>query len=707
MAKNFILEIGTEELPPSCMDEGSAGLKSALENNLKNSRIKFESIRTFVSSRRIAAYADNLDDFQSPVVKTVTGPPKSIAFDENGEPNKAATGFAKSLGVQVCDLEEIDISGKGIYLGKRMKEDGRKTAELLPGIIRDTVLSLTFKKQMYWGDYDIRFARPIRWLAAVYGSKVIDFEIGTVRSSNITYGLRKLYPEPLIIDKAENYFSLLKKRGGVIASPGERRSLILEAFSSLENERWKGKYHVVADHELMDDVVNLVENPHIIAGRFPEQFLYIPKDILIEAIQYHQKYFAVISENGDVTTDFIIVANGIRDEDKVRRGNERVLRARLSDASFFLEEDRKCSFSGWRKKLDGVIFYSGIGTMGDKQKRLEKLTCYLAGIIKNRPDLKNEKMLGNLKKASSCCKCDLVTNMVVEFPELQGIVGKEYAREKGENPGVANAIFEHYQPRFAGDGLPVSETGRILSIADKIDTITGMFLAGNIPSGSEDPFALRRKASGIVLSTLEGKYDYELKDLIIKASELYLSSFDFGGTDMGKAVLNIMEFIMARYRFLLTKKGKRLDILDAVLGSGCSSIVDIDKRYSAIEKFIEKGDINKIYLPMFRSKNIIAKKEFGEVRPELFLEKYEKELYDALLRRKKGIGAYLENGKYPEVMDALREFGSTVDKFFDEVLVMAPEENLMRNRINLVRKIVDLYLDMADFSKLVITAAEE
>jgi glycyl-tRNA synthetase beta chain len=493
MARDFILEIGTEELPPSCMEEGSLQLGSTLENNLQNSRIKFESLQTYVSPRRITAYIKDMSDHQDSLFKTVIGPPKNIAFDKSGEPKQAARGFARSLGLEVSQLEEIEISGKGVYLGKKITEKGMNTERVLPEILKNTILSLTFKKQMYWGDYDIRFIRPIRWVTAVFGSKVIEFSIGTVRSSNITYGLRTMNPAPIFISRANKYFDLLKTMGKVIVDPDERRDLILKEVKRLEEETWNGSYRVILNQELLKDVVNLVEQPHIIIGSFPEKFLYIPRDILIEAIQYHQKYFAVVSEKGEVATDFIIVANGIKNNDKIRRGNERVLSARLSDATFFYEEDRKHGFSDWQKKLDGVIFYAGLGSMGDKQKRLEKLVKYLADSIREKPDLKDKNFIIDLERASSYCKCDLVTNMVVEFPELQGIVGREYALEKGEDNQVAAAIFEHYQPRFAGDDLPRSETGRILSLADKIDTLAGMFLAGNIPSGSEDPFALRRR----------------------------------------------------------------------------------------------------------------------------------------------------------------------------------------------------------------------
>src|SRR4030043_1769650 len=559
MKKILLFEIGTEEMPPSCIEEGVNGLKGVLEDKLAENRLECKDVKTYSSPRRLVAVVKGLDEIQKPKTKTVTGPPKKIAFDKGGNPTEAAKGFARSLNLKVSELEEIEIESRGLYLGKRIVEEGKKTVDLLPEILKDSILSLTFSKQMTWADYDIKFIRPIRWILALYGNEVVKFSIANINSGNITFGHRTISPGPITVKDAGSYFKLLQDKGKVIADAAKRKELILNQINQLEEKVWKSKYKVILDEDLVKDVVNMVEIPNTIAGDFPGEFLYIPKELLIEAIQYHQKYFAVKDKSGNVSTRFIIVQNGIKDKGGVKKGNERVLKARLKDAAFFYEEDRKHDFSYWTEKLKEVIFFSGLGSMYDKAVRLKKLSTYLAdlpccGNLKNK-----NKISTDLASASMLCKCDLVTSMVVEFPALQGIVGRQYAREKGEKYTVADAIFEHYLPRFAGDILPSTDVGLILSIADKIDTITGMFIAGKIPSGSADPFALRRKASGIVLSILKGKYDFELADLISYDLKLYLESYDLKGTNSSKITGEVRDFIIARLKFLLEKKGRRPD----------------------------------------------------------------------------------------------------------------------------------------------------
>ncbi len=704
MKKQLILEIGTEELPPSCAAEGLAGLKKILGNNLAGSRIDYRELKTFISPRRLTALVEGLDDMQRSEEKTVTGPPKKIAFDSNGKPTKAAEGFARSLNLKVADLEEIEVEGRGIYLGKKIVDPGEKTAGVLPDILKETILSLTFSKQMAWADHDIRFVRPIRWILALYGSDIVDFRIAGINSSNMTSGHRTLSPDPIKVKNAEDYFKLLNDDGKVIVDPVKRREIITGGIRKLETGKWKDKFRVIVDEDLLDDVVNLVEMPNILVGDFPEDFLYIPTDILIEAIQHHQKYFAVLDTAGKVTTKFIIISNGIKDDGGIRKGNERVLGARLSDASFFYEEDKKNDFKYWSDKLEGVIFYYGLGSMKEKSQRLAKISSHLAGLIKNKKSLLQKGFSDDLKRASLLCKCDLVTNMVVEFPKLQGIVGREYAREKGEKESVYRAIFEHYQPRFAGDQLPETPAGQILSIADKIDTITGMFMAGNVPSGSEDPFALRRKASGIVRTVLKGGYDISLVDLIEFTKDQYLKSFDFKGTDIDKVVKDIWVFIIARYSFLLEKEKKRLDILESILNAheGRHSIIDIDLRYKAIEDFITERDIKNITAPMVRCKNISGKVNDSQVKASLFEDEMEEKLFSALNNIKDIITGQIAGKDYGKALGQLEGFGKTVDLFFDKVMVMAEDKKVRSNRLNLVRDTSYLYLKFADFSRLVI-----
>jgi len=698
--KQLLFEIGTEEMPPSCIQEGVRGLKEVLESKFTENRLKFGSINIYSSPRRLISIVDDLSETQDSEEKIITGPPVGIAFDSSGNPTGAARGFAKSLNLKVSELEKIEVQGKGLYLGKRILEKGKKTKELLAFILRDTILSLKFSKQMTWADYSIKFARPIRWILALYDNEIIKFNIENLVSSNITYGHRMISPEPITIKNSNDYLEILSKKGRVMAVAGDRRRLILEQIKNLEEKIWKGKFKVIIDNDLLNDVVNMVEIPNVIAGSFPEEFLYIPKELLIESIQYHQKYFAVLDSSENISTNFIIIQNGIKDTGEIRKGNERVLRARLSDAAYFYEVDKKHDFDFWTEKLKGVIFFSGLGSIYDKSVRLKKITNFMSGLLKKKQEFKNTDLVEDLARASMLCKCDLVTDMVVEFPSLQGIVGRQYSEERGEKAEVSSAVFEHYLPRFADDILPSNDVGLILSIADKVDTITGIFLAGKIPTGSEDPFALRRKASGIILSVLKGEYDFNLDGLIDYNLKLYPAYSELSNEDKLRVAKDIRDFIIARLRFMFEKENRRLDILESVLGSGCSSIPEINLRYGAIEEFIKEKDIKKLYFPMVRCKNIIKGSISDRVDADLLKEEHEKELYRSISDKEGLIGKLSEDKKYKDVLNELYDFGVVVDLFFDKVLVMDKDEKLRNNRIGLVKKAVDLYMTIADFSKL-------
>jgi glycyl-tRNA synthetase, tetrameric type, beta subunit len=530
MAKNLLFEIGTEELPSSSIIEGIKNIKTLLEGSLKNNRLVFGGVQAGATPRRITAFVESLKEQQKTEEKVITGPPKKIAFDVNGIPTAAAEGFASGLNIEVGELIEVD-TGKGIYLGYKVTEEGKKTKDVLPEVLKNIILSLQFGKQMTWGNYSIKFSRPIRWIAAIYGGEVIDFKVENLSSSNITFGHRALKNEPIKIPEPgsfKQYCDFLQKEAKVILEPQKRREMILDFMKELESNVWKDSFKIIIDEGLLDEVVNLVEMPNVLAGTFPVEYLYIPKDILIKAIQHHQRYFAVLDSRGSVSTNFIIVQNGEQDKSRaIVKGNERVLKARLSDAKFFYEQDRKSSFEVWIEKLKGVIFYSQIGSLYDKEIRLSKICLKISEMLKQKGIINKDFSDVNLSRAGMLCKCDLVTDLVVEFPELQGLVGKEYAKEKGEDGEIPDAIFEHYLPRFVRDALPATLTGAILSLADKFDTISGMFLTGNIPSGSQDPFALRRKASGIVLTCLDKGFDLDISELISFSVGLYLESFDF------------------------------------------------------------------------------------------------------------------------------------------------------------------------------------
>ena len=419
MKKDLVFEIGTEELPASCVEEGTLGLEEILKKRLTQNRIDFVSVKTFGSPRRLAAMVSGLAETQRSQKKIITGPPKKIAFDKDGAPTKAAIGFAKSLNINVSSLEEIEIN-KGIYIGKKIVEEGRKTAELLPGILKDSVLSLVFPKQMTWGDYSIKFARPIRWILALFGSDVINFAIESLTSGNITFGHRTLSPEPITVDDADSYLKSLEDKGRVIVDFKKRIELIIDGLNNLRKNTWNGEFEIVPDKDLLNEVVNLVEIPNVLVGNFSKRFLYMPKEILIKVIQHHQKYFAVIDKAGNVSTQFVVVQNGIEDKSgEIINGNEKVLGARLSDAVFFYEEDKKHDFDSWCEKLKGVIFYSNLGSIYDKACRLKEICLHTSSLLKDKGILKNDNIHDSLSRAAIFCKCDLVTNMVVNFPSFR------------------------------------------------------------------------------------------------------------------------------------------------------------------------------------------------------------------------------------------------------------------------------------------------
>jgi len=698
MEKKLVFEIGTEELPSSCLNEGKSSLENILCDRLVKNRLDYERIEIFGTPRRLIAVVHNLKDMQHSLEKLVMGPPEKISYDVNGKPNQAAIGFAKGIGIAVEDLEKISTE-KGVYIGKKLFEEGKKTSEILPAILSECILSISFSKQMTWADWQIRFARPIRWILAVYGSEVLNVVIESLRSGNVTYGHRTLCPEPIRIDNSDEFLKVLKEKGNVVVDGQERRKIILNGIKIIEEQVKGENIQVIVNEDLLDEIVNLVEIPNVLIGNFPEKFLLLPRDILIKAIEYHQRYFAVTNEKGRVLPKFIVVQNGISDKNKeIIKGNERVLKARLSDASFFYSEDNKNSWEKLIEKLKGVIFYSKLGSIYDKELRLEKLSRKIISELKTKNIDITDKVFDYSSRASMLCKADLVTNLVVEFPELQGVVGREYAKERNENPEVYEAIFEHYLPRFYGDMLPKTTPGTIVSIADKIDTITGMFLAGAIPSGSEDPFALRRRALGMVLSIFDKGYDLNIYDLVKYNVDLYGGFLKLEPEKVLKITGDIVDFIIARFKFIYEKDERRTDLIDAITAAGIFSLSDISKRYTAISKVISDGYMEEITLPMIRCKNIVKGKNFGEINPQLFKKDSEKELYNKLLLKYETVGKLNSQNKYGESINEAIDLRKTIDNFFDKVLIMDKAEEVKNNRINLVKKALDLYMQIADFS---------
>ncbi|MCL4385328.1 MAG: glycine--tRNA ligase subunit beta [Actinobacteria bacterium] len=703
MKKKLVFEIGTEELPSSCLYEGTQSLKNILSDKLEKNRLEFSKIETFGTPRRLIAIVYELNNVQNSLEKIIIGPPERISFDEQGKPNQAAKGFAKGIGISVDELEKIP-TDKGIYIGKKLFEKGKNTVDILPEILNEVIYSIPFSKQMTWANWQIKFARPIRWILAIYGEEVLNVEIESLKSGNLTYGHRTLCSNPFKINNSEEFLKILEEKGNVVVDGEKRRELIKTQIKKIEDKYKENKIKVVINKDLLDEIINLVEIPNVLIGNFLEEYLVIPKDILIKAIEYHQRYFAILNEKGEVLPEFIVVQNGISDKNgEIIKGNERVLKARLSDASFFYNEDKKHSWENWNEKLKGVIFYSKLGSMYDKEERIRKICNKIfLDLNKNNHGIPDE-ILEFSTRASMLCKTDLVTNLVVEFPELQGVAGREYAKERNENKEVYEAIFEHYLPRFYGDVLPQTTTGIIVSIADKIDTIAGMFLAGVTPSGSEDPFALRRRALGIVLSLLENNFNPDIKELVKFSVDLYKEFLKFNEEKELKIICDIVDFIMARFKFTYEKDEKRTDIVDAILETGEFSLISISQKYEAIIKIINDGNMEEISMPMIRCKNIIKNINLNEeVKPDLFKEEYEKELYEEIILKEKLIKNLNSKNEYSKSLNLLIDFRKKVDNFFDKVLIMDKIEEIKNNRLNLVKKAFNLYMLIADFSKIIV-----
>ncbi|MHB8918801.1 MAG: glycine--tRNA ligase subunit beta, partial [Desulfocucumaceae bacterium] len=486
--KDFLLEIGTEEMPARFVGPALQQLKELAGNQLREKRIQFEQVRAVGTPRRLAVYTTGLAESQQPLVKEVKGPALKVAYNSSGEPTPAVLGFARSQRVDMASLVVKPV-GPVEYVFARKSEQGRPTAEVLAQICPELIAGLHFPKPMRWGDLEFRFARPIRWILALYGNAVVRFSLAGLEAGRTTLGHRFLSRGPLTLNDARDYFGEMKK-AFVVVDPEERKQLIrsqVEAAAKSEGGR------VEEDEELLDEVTNLVEYPTAFVGSYDQAFLRLPKEVPVTVMREHQRYFPVTGSDGGLLPRFIGVRNGITEHiDTVRAGNEKVLRARLADGAFFWDEDLKVPLADRAGSLKKVIWQESLGTVYDKVERVTGLALFIGEKLGAGNDL-----LGIIKRAAAICKADLVTNMVYEFPELQGVMGREYALRSGEIRDVAQAIFEHYLPRFAGDILPSTQGGRVLSLADKMDTLAGCFAVGIQPTGSQDPYALRRQALGI------------------------------------------------------------------------------------------------------------------------------------------------------------------------------------------------------------------
>jgi len=714
--EKLLFEIGTEEIPAKFMPGILKQLKELAAAKMQELRIPFEDITVYGTPRRMAFIAGGVAETQADVVVEAKGPSVKIAY-VSGAPSKAAQGFARGQGVDVKDLVVRD---NYVYAVKHLA--GQPVVELLPGLLMDILTSLSFPKTMRWADYELRFVRPIRWMVALFGDQIIPVEICGVKSGKFSMGHRFMQQSlkaaaesqgllSAALSKVGNkvYSALAGVKGAVeIPSAGdykkvmydnfvmvdqdERRALILQQIKDLAAQNG-GEAEI--NEDLLEEVNYLVEWPTALCGKFEEKFLSLPKECIITPMREHQRYFPVLDEDGNLLNKFITVRNGGSEHlDIVTHGNERVLRARLSDAEFFFNEDRATKLEDRLEKLKTVSFQEGLGNMYDKSERLVKMAEMLRFAI-NTPVDEEE-----LRRCALLCKTDLVTGMVIEFTELQGVMGREYALLDGEKPEVATGIFEHYLPRFAGDALPATTIGRIVGIGDKLDNICATFSRGLAPTGSQDPYALRRQALGVINILLDANYHISLAKIV--AGTLYL--LDIKPEETGKLVPQIMEFFKQRLRNLLMDQGIRYDVIDAVFADKRNDdMVDLAVRCKALAAYVEAGNAEPLVQVSVRVSNLCKKieKEVA-ISGALFKDESENKLHEVVAAVSKEIIPEIVLYDYAAVLKAGEKVIEPVNTFFDNVMVMDEDENVKNNRLAMLEEVRGIVNAVGDLSLLVL-----
>lgn len=714
--EKLLFEIGTEEIPAKFMPGILKQLKELAAAKMQELRIPFEDITVYGTPRRMAFIAGGVAETQADVVVEAKGPSVKIAY-VSGAPSKAAQGFARGQGVDVKDLVVRD---NYVYAVKHLA--GQPVVELLPGLLMDILTSLSFPKTMRWADYEFRFVRPIRWMVALFGDQIIPVEICGVKSGKFSMGHRFMQQSlkaaaesqgllSAALSKVGNkvYSALAGVKGAVeipsasdykkvmydnfvMVDQDERRALILQQIKDLAAQNG-GEAEI--NEDLLEEVNYLVEWPTALCGKFEEKFLSLPKECIITPMREHQRYFPVLDEDGNLLNKFITVRNGGSEHlDIVTHGNERVLRARLSDAEFFFNEDRAIKLEDRLEKLKTVSFQEGLGNMYDKSERLVKMAEMLRFAI-NTPVDEEE-----LRRCALLCKTDLVTGMVIEFTELQGVMGREYALLDGEKPEVATGIFEHYLPRFAGDALPATTIGRIVGIGDKLDNICATFSRGLAPTGSQDPYALRRQALGVINILLDANYHISLAKII--AGTLYL--LDIKPEETGKLVPQIMEFFKQRLRNLLMDQGIRYDVIDAVFADKRNDdMVDLAVRYKALAAYVEAGNAEPLVQVSVRVSNLCKKieKEVA-ISGALFKDESENKLHEVVAAVSKEIIPEIVLYDYTAVLKAGEKVIEPVNTFFDNVMVMDEDENVKNNRLAMLEEVRGIVNAVGDLSLLVL-----
>ncbi len=691
MTRKYLLEIGMEELPARYVKGSLDQLKEKFSSLFKDEKISYGEIKVYSTPRRLVVLVEGLDEGQKDLEEIVKGPSKKISFDEDGNPTRALEGFMKGQGLSLEDIffEEI----KGVeYVHAKVEKKGKDIKEILASNVGNIIKSMTFPKSMKWGGKDLRFARPIRWILSLLDEEVLDFDFEGIEVSNKTRGHRFLGSSNITIDNIESYPQVLKDNF-VLIDGEERKDLIKYGAERLAREVGGNLFY---DEDLLDEVTNLVEYPTPIRGRIKEEYLSLPKDVLVTPMREHLRYFPVTKDNERLLPYFITVRNGNDDHiETVIKGNEKVLGARLEDAKFFFEEDSSVALESYVDSLKGIVFQEKLGTLYDKTKRVSKLAERISEYLEV-----GEETEKNVARASYLSKADLVSKMVTEFTELQGKMGMEYAEISGENEIVSLAIYEQYLPRFAGDSLPTTTAGAILSIADKLDSICGLFAIGIHPTGSQDPFGLRRSALGIINIILDRRLDLSLMELIESALYIYIDENGLA-FNYNKVQDEIMDFFLARIKNMFADLGFRYDLIEAVINKNTDNIYDIKLRINKIDSWLEKEDMEDILTAFNRVANLATKTESVLVKRDL-MEEDERELFDSFNKIEEDVEAHINKKEYDRALDLLVSLKEPIDNFFDKVMVMVDEDDIRENRLALLRKIYNSMIQVCDLSKIMI-----
>ncbi len=685
--KDLLIELGTEELPPKALKGLAQAFKTGVTNGLDDADLSYDDIKFYATPRRLALVVNQLSTTSPDKSVERRGPALQAAFDEEGCPTKAAQGFARSCGVEVEQLNKLE-TDKGAWLAYTLEEKGKQSADLLAAIFQTALDKLPIPKRMHWGDLEAMFVRPVHWAILLLGDEVIPGNILSVTTSNHTRGHRFHKPEQMTISAPADYETMLEEQGMVIADFDKRQTIIRQQINEAA-EKTGGS--AVIDPELLDEVTSMVEWPQVIVGEFEKHFLDVPAEALISAMKKHQKYFHIVDSNDQLMPYFITISNiESSDPEQIKQGNERVIRPRLSDANFFWLQDKKNPLEHKLERLKSVVFQNKLGTVYDKTQRVTRLAAIIA------KELNTDVTLA--QRAAQLAKCDLMTEMVNEFPDLQGIMGRYYAINDGEDVSVAQALDEQYMPRFSGDQTPSSATGQTLSIAERIDTLMGIFSLGQIPSGDKDPFALRRAALGLLRTIIENKLVLDIPGILQQSAALFPKE-----VNAEKACEPVYKFMLDRLKGYFTDQDISIDVFDSVIALTPAQPYDFACRIDAVNQFKQLEAAESLAAANKRIANILKKlkgQKPSTINSDLFVENAEKQLAEQLTAVTQRIEPLLAESQYTQALTELSTLREVVDTFFDDVMVMADDEALKNNRIALLGQLQGQFIQVADLSLL-------